>query len=362
MKNYLHLRISVAICGLLVITFIFTGILDSQAGIHVKDAIRSGHKPRQSIGKNIPRQDLDEQDTRESEGKRKADAIRQAIANLYRAHLDRKPNPGGWEHYRRKMMEDGWDIAAVERDILSSREYADKHRESEITPVTATGTVNATIGLNVRTGPGVQNSRLGVLPYGAPVTILAKQGGWYKISYGDGEAWVCGRYITASAAMDNTVSSEAGIDAPNRVSQAALDWARAQMNPTTATGVNRNNGKNAQGDPTAWNYWCLAFVATAYGRSIPELSAGSAIQSYHKFSNAGKIQTGTSLPAGAPVFWNKTGSNPYGHIAIASGKTTADGDPIILTSGWAGRNGISEMPLSQLTACCGQYLGYGIVP
>ncbi len=280
---------------------------------------------------------------------------RRNIAALYRKILGRAPDPGGWDHYARKIKDEGWDLERVKQDLLSSREYAAKHQEEtgdQQGP--ETGSVNATIGLNVRTGPGINNSKLGCLPHGTPVTILEKKNGWYKISYNGGEAWVSGRYITASGSGETA-------GAPNATSQNAVVWAKSQMSPATATGVNRNNGKSVQGDPAAWNYWCLAFVATAYSRSVPELSAPSAVQSYYKFNNAGKIKSGGTIPAGAPVFWDKTGSNPYGHIAIASGKTTADGDPIIITSGWKGRNGITEMTLSELTRVCGPYLGYGVI-
>ena len=114
--------------------------------------------------------------------------------------------------------------------------------------------------------------------------------------------------------------------APNGAAQQALDWSRAQMDPATATGVNSNNGLTAQQDPKAWNNWCLAFVSTAYGRKVPELRAGSAIQSYRNFEAAGKIVNSRDIPAGAPVFFNTTANNQYGHIAIATGRTDANGD------------------------------------
>lgn len=145
--------------------------------------------------------------------------------------------------------------------------------------------------------------------------------------------------------------------------QAALDWSRAQMDPATATGVNSNNGLSVSQDPKAWNNWCLAFVSTAYGRQVPELRAGSAIQSYENFRQAGKIDPSrTHMPAGAPVFFDATSRNGgYGHIAIFTGRYTDAGDPIIRTSGWRGRDGITEMPLSQLEAATGPFLGWGQV-
>lgn len=143
----------------------------------------------------------------------------------------------------------------------------------------------------------------------------------------------------------------------------ALDMSAAQMNPATATAVNRNTGQSAQRNRAAWDNWCLAFVATAYGRSVPELAAGSAIASARKFQSAGKlVARRDAIPAGAPVFFAATRSNGnFGHVAIFTGKKTASGDPIIRTSGWPGRSGIWEAPLSQLEKMTGQFIGYGAV-
>ncbi len=144
--------------------------------------------------------------------------------------------------------------------------------------------------------------------------------------------------------------------------QRALYWSQQQMNPVTGTGVNSNNGLSVSTDPKAWNNWCLAFVSTAYGRQVPELRAASAIESYRKFEAAGKIHTDSPIPAGAPVFFAATSANGgAGHIAIATGRTTPDGDPIIRTSGWRGHDGITEMPLSELERITGRYLGWGDV-
>jgi len=58
-----------------------------------------------------------------------------------------------------------------------------------------TGTVNATGGLNVRSGPGTNHSIIGGLSNGAKVTITDQSGSWYKIKYGSTEAWVSTSFI-----------------------------------------------------------------------------------------------------------------------------------------------------------------------
>jgi len=58
-----------------------------------------------------------------------------------------------------------------------------------------TGTVNAPDGLNVRSGPGTSNAVIGGLAHGAKVTITGQSGDWYKIKYGNTEAWVSSAYV-----------------------------------------------------------------------------------------------------------------------------------------------------------------------
>ncbi len=60
------------------------------------------------------------------------------------------------------------------------------------------GHVTASIGLNVRTGPGVRYRKIGVLPHGTQIVILATSGGWFKITYKERQGWVCGRYVSVS--------------------------------------------------------------------------------------------------------------------------------------------------------------------
>ncbi len=169
--------------------------------------------------------------------------------------------------------------------------------------------------------------------------------------------------VGATSSAPSAVAGPFDPTATSPARQAALDWSRAQMDPATATGVNSNNGLSASQDPKAWNNWCLAFVSTAYGRQVPELRAGAAIQSYENFRQAGKIDPSrANMPAGVPVFFDATSRNGgYGHIAIFTGRYTDAGDPIIRTSGWRGRDGITEMPLSQLEAATGPFLGWGQV-
>lgn len=149
-----------------------------------------------------------------------------------------------------------------------------------------------------------------------------------------------------------------GARAGDGTAQGALTWAADQLPGGNQRGLNSNNGKISK-DKNAWNSWCLAFCATAWGRKAPELRAASAIKSYNNFKRSGKIRTNKNPPAGAVMFTGTTSTNPYGHIFMATGKTTASGEPIVVTSGSARYPGIKELPLSRMIGNL-RYLGWAM--
>ena len=62
-------------------------------------------------------------------------------------------------------------------------------------PTQKTGTVNSSIGLNVRTGPATSFKIMGSLTNGTKVTILEQSGSWYKINYGSSHGWVSTSFV-----------------------------------------------------------------------------------------------------------------------------------------------------------------------
>ncbi|MCL1896230.1 MAG: SH3 domain-containing protein [Clostridiales bacterium] len=79
-----------------------------------------------------------------------------------------------------------------------SKSYISNEAVSSAQPAPATpkaGTVNAPLGLNVRSGPGTSYKTVGSLPNGAKVTIVEQSGSWYKIRFGSSEAWVSSSYV-----------------------------------------------------------------------------------------------------------------------------------------------------------------------
>ncbi|MBR4570078.1 MAG: SH3 domain-containing protein [Candidatus Riflebacteria bacterium] len=138
----------------------------------------------------------------------------------------------------------------------------------------------------------------------------------------------------------------------------AITWAKDQMAGGTKMGFNKNNGKISQNE-TCWNYYCGAFIATAWGRKVPQMVGGSAYEQYKNFKRDGMIHTDKNPPAGAIMFTAPTATSKYGHVFMATGEITSNGEPMVITSGWKGHNGISTMPLSQMIGSK-QYLGWAM--
>ena len=138
----------------------------------------------------------------------------------------------------------------------------------------------------------------------------------------------------------------------------AITWAKDQMAGGSKMGFNKNNGKVSQNE-TCWNHWCAAFIATAWGRKVPQMVGGSAYEQYKNFKRDGMIHTDKNPPAGAIMFTAPTATSKYGHVFMATGEVTSYGEPMVITSGWTGHNGISTMPLSQMIGSK-QYLGWAM--
>jgi hypothetical protein len=136
----------------------------------------------------------------------------------------------------------------------------------------------------------------------------------------------------------------------------AITWAKDQMAGGSKMGFNKNNGKISQND-TCWNHYCAAFIASAWGRQVPQMVGGSAYEQYKNFKRDGMIHLDKNPPAGAIMFTAPTATSKYGHVFMATGEIASNGEPMVITSGWTGHNGISTMTLSQMIGTK-NYLGW----
>jgi len=95
---------------------------------------------------------------------------------------------------------------------------------------TGVGTVTAS-GLNVRSGPGTNYSRIGFLNRNSQVTIIGQTGAWYKIKFGSTIGYVHSDYVKVS-----TAASSRGEDRDQLPSTAVVTatW----LNVRTGPGIN----------------------------------------------------------------------------------------------------------------------------
>ncbi|MBI4348614.1 MAG: hypothetical protein HY553_17380 [Elusimicrobia bacterium] len=114
---------------------------------------------------------------------------------------------------------------------------------------------------------------------------------------------------------------------------------------------NPNNGTHD------WTGWCLGFVNATLravrGKGDPQMSQPAAKNAYYAMAAAGRISKDMrEVPPGAALLWSNC--SPWGHAAIATGETSADGTPIMITTS---HKGIREMSVKQFG--CGMPTGWG---
>lgn len=227
------------------------------------------------------------------------------------------------------------------------------------------------VPLNVRSG--AWGSVVGSLKDNSSVKITGSKGDFYQISHNGKTRYVHKNYVSTptkaasqkspkkpSTAKKTTKSSTYKASVIGKASgdgtlAGALTWAADQKASGQRRGYNSNTGQTSR-NPKCWSGWCLAFIGTAWGRKIPELRAPSAIKSYYNFKRAGKIKTNRNPPAGAVMFTDKTSTNPYGHIFMATGKKTSSGEAIVISNTGSG---IKEFTLSQMIGR-NRYLGWAM--
>lgn len=150
----------------------------------------------------------------------------------------------------------------------------------------------------------------------------------------------------------------------NGTAAGAVAWGLDQTAGGTRRGVNSNNNRSSR-DPSAWNGYCLAFVATAWGRKVGDLAASTAYNAYKNCRRSGRpFSKAKDPPAGAVYFSGPTAGNPAGHTWLATGERNASGEPLVLTTtGHSGLTGIQKIPLSRMLSMLGgEYLGWTAMP
>lgn len=93
-------------------------------------------------------------------------------------------------------------------------------------------------GLNVRTGPW--GDIVGTLQKGTKIDIIGKEGDWYKIKYGGGEAFVYAGLVSADGEAGNNASNETESATAGENSQPAAANPDAAATPDTGATASNN--------------------------------------------------------------------------------------------------------------------------
>lgn len=104
--------------------------------------------------------------------------------------------------------QDGW-ISAQFTKSASGGSTSNAPAQSGEKSVNQKYTVTAT-SLNVRSGPGTSNSRIGSLSNGAVVSAVSESKGWLKIQFNGGHGWISGDYVVKGEQKSNIDTSGSG--------------------------------------------------------------------------------------------------------------------------------------------------------
>ena len=109
----------------------------------------------------------------------------------------------------------------------------------------STATVIDSDGLNVRSGPGSNYSKVGFLSYGRQAVLVATDkksgtgcsGGWYQINYdGSTDRYICSDYVSVSTTDDGSVISKNGYFTTNTWGyRIAEDYTIVRSSPSTSS-------------------------------------------------------------------------------------------------------------------------------
>ncbi len=168
---------------------------------------------------------------------------------------------------------------------------------------TEQATVTARNSLNVRSGPGTENEKIGSLPSGASVDIYAREGDWARI--GDGE-WVHGSFLSTSPERD-TDSGTGGT--PGGANKEGWD-----INAAVAH-------LNSSAEPRSIGY-CARYVRQAMeAGGLSTAGRPGSAKGYVSFLPSigfTEIETSSYIPGDIVVF-DAVPGHVHGHIAMWNG-------------------------------------------
>lgn len=165
--------------------------------------------------------------------------------------------------------------------------------------------VNATVGLNVRTGPSTSYSKIGKLDYREKVTVLSTSNGWSKINYNGKTGYVDSSYLQSSKPSSSS-SSTGSSSSVSTSASAVVAYAKSQLGKPYVWGAQGPNSFDCSG----FTYYVFKNKA---GITLPRTSSEQ--------SKYGTYVSKSNLRAGDLVFFDTNGSNngAVSHVGLYIG-------------------------------------------
>ena len=165
--------------------------------------------------------------------------------------------------------------------------------------------VNATSGLNVRSGAGTSYSKIGTLEYKEKVTVLSTSNGWAKINYKGQAGYVSSSYLQSTVPSGSTSNSGSN----NSVSASAssvIAYAKTLLGKPYVWGAQGPNSFDCSG----FTYYVFKNKA---GIILPRTSSAQ--------SKYGTYVSRNNLRAGDLVFFDTNGANngQVSHVGLYIG-------------------------------------------
>ncbi len=208
------------------------------------------------------------------------------------------------------------------------------------------GAVTATTAVNVRTGPGTNNSKIGVLYKGETTTQTGpSKNGWTPVKFRGKDGWICSRYLTSSSTdRESRISNNGGTGTMQTTARlnvrtgpgTSYKSLTVLAKGTTVMLTGSSSGRFVQinyGDSTAWV--CRDYLVSSTGKSGSSSGSSSSSSQFNESQKAAtttarlNVRTGPStsyksvsvLARGATV--TLTGNSSGRFVEIKYGNSTA---------------------------------------
>ena len=167
--------------------------------------------------------------------------------------------------------------------------------------------------LNVRSGPGTENSIVTKLYEGNVAKIIGINNAWFKVQYGSQTGYISPDYVEIVKYSGSTGSSgTAAVSAASHASTSSASGTRQQIVDYAATLL---GCKYVYGGNSPSGFDCSGYVKYVFAHFGVNLSRTSASQ----YSNSVRISK-SDLNVGDLVFFSQTrGSSKVGHVGIYVG-------------------------------------------